>query len=185
MLDVVNSEAQIVSERQYNQTLDLCPLEHVLIGSTTSPKDKNINLDVLMESKELARDENLLLKPVGLTNGERIVEDVVKGRAEKQRLSGWIACFQPTAEISFDYSFDYIISQPDSSDMIPNRFEFKFRKNDNEDSVLTQEDINAFRKVELDKDIKGLFALARDENKAMFTITYLPLQQKPETTSQQ
>ena len=178
-MNVLNSsETRAVPEREYNQTVDLCPLEHILIGSSISPKDKTINLDVLKKDKGLARDEDFLLKPVGLTNGKRTIEDVIKGRVEKKRLKGWIACFEPTLELAMNYSFDFILNQPDSNNMIPNRFEFKFKKIDSESSVLSDEDINYFRKIELSEGIRDLFALTGDKSKGIFTITYLPVQEK-------
>ena len=168
-------EKAMVSERKYNQSLDLCPLEHILIGSSVFlTKDEILNLDTLRKDTT----SSSLLMPAGLINGERLAEDTVKARAEKKHLSGWIVCFKPILELISKYSFDYILNQPDDNNMIPNRFEFRFRKNDSKDSVLTDEDVSAFRTIELAEGFRELFRLTRDENKGIFTITYLPFQEK-------
>ena len=172
-------EKQMVPEREYNQSLDLCPLEYTLIGSSSHIKGKLINSDVLKRDEEVANDLDLLLKPLGLNNHTSTIGEIVRARKKQQIIKGHNpACFDIGSYDFRKYCFDYTISPLDEDNKIPNKFEFKFRKNINGETSLTEEDLEAFRGLYVVQDYGDLFRLTTNEDTGILILTYIPLKER-------
>lgn len=180
MGDVSHShEKQIAPEREYNQSLDLCPLEHTLIGSSWIVQDKLINSDTLKREEEVANRLDLLLKPVGLNNGMSTIEEIVGARKKQKIIGGYNpACFDLASYDFEKYCFDYIIGPPDKNNKIPNKFEFKFRRIMNGETSLAEEDLEAFRRLQIVQGYGDLFRLTTNEDTGILILTYIPLKER-------
>lgn len=172
-------ESGLTREREYNPSLDLCLLEHALIGSSLGVSDKFINSNTLQREEDVANDLDLLFKPIGLNNGKSMLAEIV-GAREKQKIIERVhpACFDIASYDFKQYCFDYIVSPPDKDNKIPNKFEFKFRRNINGETFLIEENLEEFRKLQVVQAHEGLFKLTKNENKGILTLTYIPLKER-------
>lgn len=166
----LHSPEQSALEREYDQSLDLCPLEHILIGSSTKIQGRLVNSDNMERENILD-----LLRPTGLTDGSSGIEEISEGR-RKAKITGYSSCFDLNSYDLLSYGFDYIISPPDKNGQISNNFQLRFRRINGEGTSLTEQDLEVFRRLEMDQKFKSSFKLTRDEERGILTLEYIPLE---------
>lgn len=176
---------EVKQERHYDPHKDLCPIEHLLFGSSlTLTNGKFLNTEELMKDHRLARDADFLLKPFGLTTGKYNICNIDEIRTKRNkvaeekgiagRIRAWHACFTAPVEVMMGgYQFDYFLGSLNENGMLKNEFRFQFIDKEG-NPALNKKGLEAFRKIELAND--RLFDLAKDETTGILTITYRPLQ---------
>jgi hypothetical protein len=167
-----NSEGK---KRPFSNFIDLVPLEHSFIGSTfTLENGRFFNPQELKANQELASNIKFLLKPYGLTTESSSLEEIVRKRVEKGKLTGWFNCFETSIKgVIVNYDFSLNLSMPDENGLIPNEFKFKFRKNFVELEKLEGEDLNVFNSI---KVTQPFFSLEKDQDERILTIRFVPYQ---------
>lgn len=183
---VSSPEKGALKERSFNVEADLCPLEHMLIGSSfvfPGKERKTFNKETIKRDKILIRDPDFLLRPFGLTTGESDIEGIKARRSQIRSLNGWYPCFKLIREFHLDYEFYYDLNEPDENGRMPNEFKFRFRERGSENfwDKSNPQDLESFRKITLSPgsstyaEGKPFFSLTKDEDKGTLTLTFMPL----------
>lgn len=181
MYSEVKTDSSEVKKEKFNPGLDLCPLEHILIGSSTRLENGSIlNSNVLKTDKDIATNRDLLLKPNGLRLNTSTQDEITHNRQEQKALRGWPACFRASERALYDqYEFDFLLADP-SNGLIPNEFLFQpiIVRGVGDFAPLNisgTEATDALQKISLSPKLEPLFSLDRNLDTGVLTLKFLPL----------
>lgn len=176
--EATTASGELEKEKQFTTDLDLCPLEHTLIGSSTRLENGSIlNSNLLKTDKDIAANRDLLLKPNGLRLNTSTQDEITDNRQKQKALRGWPACFKPSERGFYRlYEFNFLLAEP-SSGLVPNEFCFQLIRVGN----ITQSDISrieiddVLQKISLGPSLEPLFSLDKNLDTGVLTLRFLHL----------